>query len=278
MRTLGIVFLLCVPVAAASILLLFIAARGNPSVASVATFASIGVVAGILGFAMLSIAVDEHGRAIDSTVAFLRRSYPNLTAATAHEMLRSTGAFDSAVDGRAMQSGDEPAGATTLTWTPDLVRPILPGPPESALVTIHRGIGAVGLIGLVALAALAVVHRVPSLRLWYSGWAVVGVILFVSFGFWLAAIARGRQEFREGYATSPTGTQLIGRGETRPVDAHSSLDFVDGRTGYLLRHANTVILSPAVYSQRLTQIRAAHPHARPTRIESGVRLRGLDGR
>jgi hypothetical protein len=267
MRVLGIVLLLCVPLAAALIVALFITHDGNPSVGSVATFASIGVVAGIIGFAMLSIALDAHSQAADSAVAFLRHSYPDVTAFEAHEMLRSPSAFDARVSGRTV-AASEPAAPVTMTWTPDLVRPILPGLAESALVVIHRRIGVVGAIGLVILALLAVIHRVPTPRIWYSGWAVVGTILLVSFAFWLAAIARGSQEFREGYTTSPTGTQLLGRGETRPVDAHSSLDFVDGKTGYLLRHSNTVLLTPDRYVQRMQQIRTAHPNQSPTRIES----------
>jgi hypothetical protein len=267
MRIVGIVLLLCIPVGAALIVVLFQTHDGNPSVASVAVVAVIGVLAGVIGFAMLSVALDSRGKAIDSAVAFLRHSYADVTPFEVQELLRSPSAFDAGLTGRVAAPATETAAPANMTWTPDLVRPILPGVPESALVVIHRRIGAVGVIGVVILALLAVVHRVPSLRIWYSGWAVVGAILVVSFAFWLAAIARGRQEFREGYTTSPTGTQLVGRGQLRPVDAHTSLDFVDGKTGYLLRHANAVLLTPDRYAGRLQQIRAAHPGASPQRIE-----------
>jgi hypothetical protein len=119
---------------------------------------------------------------------------------------------------------------------------------------------------VIILALVGIVDRTPSPRIWYSGWTIVGAILIVAFAFWLAAIARGRAEFRQGYTTSPTGTQLVGRGQTRPVDAHTSLDFVDGKTGYLLRHSNAVLMTRAVYNGRLAKIRAEHPDARPTRI------------
>jgi hypothetical protein len=267
MRVLGIVLLLCVPIAAALVIALFATEDGNPSVPSVAAVSAVGVVAGIMGFAMLSIALDSRGRAIDAAVAFLRHSYPDVTASQAHEMLGSPDAFDAGVVDRFAAPVSETPSPVTLAWTPDIVRPILPGLPESTLVVVHRRIGAVGAIGLIVLAVLAIAHRVPAPRIWYSGWAVVVAIFIVSFAFWLAAIARGQQEFREGYTTSPTGTLLMGRAQVRPVDAHTSLDFVDGKSGYLLRHSNAVLLTPDVYAGRLKQIRAAHPNERPTLIE-----------
>lgn len=184
-------------------------------------------------------------------------------------MLSSAAAFDAGMAGRvaALASAGPGAAPAKITWTPDLVRPILPGVPESTLVLIHRYIGAVGIGGAAILALLGITHRAHTLPIWYWVWGLVGAILLASFGFWLAAIVRGREEFRQGYTTSPTGTQLVGRGQTRPVDAHTSLDFVDGKTGYLLRHSNSVLLSRDIYTARLQQIRAAHPDARPTRID-----------
>ena len=264
---LGIVLVLLVLPVTAWIVALFETQDGNPSTIVVGLIAAAGTIVAILGFASFSIALSSYGEATDWAVAFVRHSYPDFSAFEAHEMLRSLGAFDAGMSGRVGVTTTVQVAPANLTWTPDLARPILPGPPESLLVSIHRRIGVVAVAGAIVLALIAILHRVPALRVWYSGWAIVGAVFLVSFAFWLAAISRGRQEFRAGYTTSPTGTQLVGRGQTRPVDAHTSLDFVDGRTGYLLRHANTVLLTPDRYAQRLQQVRAAHPDARPTRIE-----------
>jgi hypothetical protein len=237
---------------------------GNPPTALVALIAVVATLAGVFGFAAFSIALGHYNEAIDWTVAFLRHTYPDFGAFEARELLRSLVAFDAALSDRVAVTATESASPPNLAWTPDIVRPILPGFPESTVVRIHRQIGAVAVAGLVILAALVVAHRTPAPRIWYSGWAVVGGIFLVSFVFWLAAIRRGRQEFRAGYTTSPTGTQLRGRVDRRPVDAHTSLDFVDGKTGYLLRHADTVLLTTDGYTQRLAQVRAAHPNTRPT--------------
>jgi hypothetical protein len=248
---------------AAWIIVLFVTQEGDPSTGMVALIAVASVLSGILGFAALSISLGYYNEATDSTVAFVRRIHPDFAAFEAHALLRSPTAFDAGLLDRGVGASTSSVAPAGLTWTPDIVRPILPGLPQSGVVTIHRRIGAVAVAGLLILAALVIVHRVPEPRIWYSGWAIVGVIFLVSFAFWLAAIRRGRQEFREGYTTSPTGTQLHGRVDLRAVDAHTSLDFVDGRTGYLLRHANTVLLTKDRYTERLAQIRAAHPDARP---------------
>ena len=266
-RLLGIVLILLALVGAAFIAALFLTQNGNPSVPLVGLIAVVGTVAGILGFAAFSVSFDSYGEATDWTVAFVRHTYPDFGAFEAHEFLRSTSAFDAGLSSRVGTTTAGVKAPENVTWTPNLSRPILPGPSQSTLVSIHRRIGAVAVAGLLILATLVVVHRVPAPRIWYSGWAIVGAIFLVSFAFWLAAIRRGRQEFREGYTTSPTGTQLRGKVDRRPVDAHTSLDFVDGKTGYLLRHANTIILTKAVYTQRLGQIRTMHPGATPTRIE-----------
>jgi len=102
--------------------------------------------------------------------------------------------------------------------------------------------------------------------LWYKLWAITGVLLLVAFIFWLIAIGRGRQEARQGYTTSPTGTMILGK-ELRPVDGHPELDFVDGKTGYLIRHSHTLPLNREVYQGRLAQIRSAHPGATPERLD-----------
>jgi hypothetical protein len=267
-RLTGVILVSLLLAGAIWITVLFATQNGDPSPALVALIAVVGAVCGILGFAAFSIALGDYNEATDSTVAFVRHAHPDFAAFEAHALLRSPAAFDAGLSARVAGTSTASVAPANLTWTPDIVRPILPGLPQSGVVTVHRRIGAVAVVGLLILAALVVVHRVPSPRIWYSGWVIVGAIFLVSFAFWLAAIRRGRQEFREGYTTSPTGTQLRGKVDRRPVDAHTSLDFVDGKTGYLLRHANTVILTKAVYTQRLGQIRAAHPGATPTRIES----------
>jgi hypothetical protein len=277
-RLLGIVLILLVLVGVAWIAVLFATQSGNPSVPVVGLIAVVGALAGVLGFAAFSIALASYNEATDWAVAFVRHTSPDFSAFEAHEMLRSLSAFDSGLSGRIGVTTSASATPENMAWTPDLARPILPGLPESTLVAIHRRIGAVAAAGLVILAVLAILHRAPAPRTWYSSWALVGAVFLVSFAFWLVAIGRGRREFREGYTTSPAGTQLIGRVGTRPVDAHTSLDFVDGKTGYLLRHADTVLLTPAVYSQRLGEIRAGHPQATPSRIPSpaaGSQPRGL---
>ncbi len=265
-RRIGIVLILLLLGGAAWIAVLFVTQDGDPSTATVALIAVASVLSGIFGFAALSIALGNYNEATDSTVAFVRHAHPDFAAFEAHALLRSPAAFDAGLSARVAGTSTALVSPANLTWTPNIVRPILPGLPQSGVVTIHRRIGAVAVVGLLVLAGLAVLHRVPAPRIWYSGWAGVGAIFLISFVFWLAAIRRGRQEFREGYTTAPTGTQLRGKVDLRPVDAHSSLDFVDGRTGYLLRHANTMVLSKDRYAERLAQIRAAHPDARPTHL------------
>jgi hypothetical protein len=258
-----VLLLLCVPVAAVLVWILFIARDGNPSVGSVAALCVAGIVAGAIGFGFLSTGLDSRSRAIDSAVAFLRHSYPDISAYDVRRLLRSPDDFDADVAHRV----PNPVAVVTIpNWTPDIVRPILPGPTEALFVKIHRWIGVVGSVCVIVLACVGSSGHVPSHRIWYSGWAIAAAVLLVSFLFWLLAIAKGNREFRAGYSTAPTGTQLVGRGQRRPVDAHTSIDFVDGKTGYLLRHSNAALLRPDMYSQRLAQIRQAHLGEVPTRI------------
>ena len=241
---------------------------GNPSVPLVATIATIAIAALAFGVSAFVAAYSWHRLAIDLAFAYLKSRSPDVTPVYVAGIIRSLDTFDgSYTPQRAAEFQDIPV--ELLNWNPDIRRPILPGATEQALVRIHRILLAVGGAVVIIMAGIGASGHFPDSSIWFGGWSVAGLVLLVSFGFWVAAIAKGRREFADGYTTAPRGASFPADRNNRAVDAWSCLDFVDGQTGYLLRQSDEQLLTMPRWAERLRQIRSKHTGESPATIDLG---------
>ncbi|MGN8027020.1 hypothetical protein [Microbacterium sp. 22242] len=159
------------------------------------------------------------------------------------------------------ERGDRPHPAVLVTegWTPDGIRPILPGRTAREWFRLAAifgiGFGATITIGAAPLAVAAFHH------VW------IGVVIVISIaGFFLVAasviaILGGRKlgaEYAHGYSTNmPDG------GYRGVNDFRTDVDLVDAKTGRLLRRAGDPPLDQHDYFGRIREIRSSHPDATP---------------
>jgi hypothetical protein len=265
---LGIILLLALPLGVLVGVAVFAENAGNPSVPLVATIATIAIVVGIFGAVSLMAAYSWRRATIDSAFIYLKRRSPDVRPVFVATIIRSLDAFDSSYT---PQRGPEFQNVPVVLpgWNPDIRRSILPGATEQSTVRIHRIVFYIGIVGLLIMAGIGATGHFPGNSTWFGGWSVVGVILLVSFAFWVAAIAKGRREFLHGYTTAPRGASLRANRTNQPVDAWICLDFVDGQTGYLLRQSDEQLLTRPRWAERLRQIRAKHAGESPVRLEPG---------
>jgi hypothetical protein len=244
-------------------------APADPSVLAVAIACVGGVLGAIFSFVSLWSASQARSRAEGAAFGFLRHRYPDVTAANVSRLVRSPAGFDAQIgslrqlDPSQIQTPDHD-GAALPPWTPDTVRPILPGPTQRILFSRARTVLYAGVfIAIVNGFARAQVHSL-SPAIWFAGYVLAAIVVLVAVGIWIAALAKRRLEFLEGYSTAyPLRSR---NGPTSGWDVHTSLDLVDGQSGYLLRAAGRRGLPNGKLAERLSVVRAAHPRARPELI------------
>lgn len=255
----GIGFLLgiLVGVGVGSLLFVFSAPR-DPSIGLLGAIGIATMLSGCVGVAMFINAASTRSVAVTNAFLTLRRGYVGVTAMGVSDAMHSVTGFDTWRLGlEARVSGDDGA-ASIRAWSPDIRRSILPGRTARTWRLRASVLALLGLGTMTGMAALGGFGNMPSPELWISGWAVAA--LLIAAGAVLSAVAslKARAEFRSGYVTS-----LANR---PPFDVQLALDLVDGKTGYLLRHAGAARLTPAIFRERLSQIRSTHPGERPARI------------
>ena len=230
----------------------------DPSIGLLGAIGIATMLSGCVGVAMFVTAATTRSVAATNAFLTLRRGYVGVTAIGVSDAMHSVAGFDMWRLGLEPRPPGEDGATAIRAWSPDIRRLILPG--ETARTWRLRALvpTLLGLAIMTGMATLGGFGNFPSAGVGISGWAVAA--LLIAAGAVLAGVAslKARAEFRSGYVTS-----LANR---PPFDVQLALDLVDGKTGYLLRPAGAASLTPAMFRERLRQIRSTHSGENPARI------------
>ncbi|MEA9985777.1 hypothetical protein [Subtercola sp. RTI3] len=212
------------------------------------------VLSGCFGASSLLAAASIRRAAVTNAFLVVRRGRLGVSASAVSEALRSIELFDawhSQLTARRPRDED----LATQRWTPNIRRPILPGPTARTLrlrvlIPLAPGLGI-----FISAALLGATGTEPTPAIWFAFWAAAALLFAAASTVAFIAARKGRAEFRSGYTTTLA---------TRPpFDNQIALDLVDSKTGYLLRYAGSAHLVTATLQERRHQIRAAHQNAVP---------------
>ena len=215
---------------------------------------------------LVGVARQDRCRAEGLALLALGAYVPGLPAYEMRLHLRDLAGFDAWAKAAGVGA---PLTATpqSTDWGPDISRPILPGPAADRwlqwVVITAFAVFVSGAFWFFRFVIAAMENRADEWLPVAFGLFAACTVAIVAFS--IAVFTRLETEYRNGYAT------VVAQGQAGNLfDFRVGVDLVDSKTGYVFRQALAAPMDSDTYRARFLAIRAAHPDARPTRLEQAV--------